>query len=177
MIALNLMAIGRGGPYGGAIGAAAMARDAAYGRCKDKKLRVVAALLDDVEGTLWNQGDDALKLVAVAITLAATLMLESPRLTPDRLGSASDKLVQAIIAAAHDARAYHREHNRDLLAAHRAVYSDIYAHCTDVSRRSSAQALLRGAALGQTLAHRDPSRIDIEAVKLAIAVLKEREQA
>ncbi|WP_324294952.1 hypothetical protein [Burkholderia pseudomallei] len=114
--------------------------------------------------------------MAVAVTLAATLMLESPHLAPDRLVAASDKFVRSIIAAAHDAETYHREHNRDLLAAHRALYSDMYAHCTDLSRRSAARAVLRGAALGQTLAHRDPSRVDIDAIKMAIATLKGSDQ-
>jgi hypothetical protein len=176
MSTVRMMAIGRGGPYGRAMGVATMARDAAYRRCNDKKLRRVATILDEVETTLWNQGDDARKLVAVAVTLAATLMLESPRLAPDRLGAASDKLVQAIIVAAHDAETYHREHNRDLLAAHRAIYSDIYANCSDFSRRSAARAVLRGAALGQTVAYRDPSRVDIDAIKMAIAALKGDDQ-
>ncbi|WP_063547827.1 hypothetical protein [Burkholderia territorii] len=176
MNTLSMMAIGRGGPYGRAMGVATMARDTAYRRCKDKKLRNVAAVLDEVETTLWNQGDDVRKLVAVAVTLAATLMLESPHLAPDRLGAASDKLIQAIIVAAQDAETYHREHHSHLLAAHRAVYSDIYAQCTDSSRRSAARAVLRGAVLGKTLAYRDPSRVDIDAIKMAIAALKGDDQ-
>ncbi|WP_186095355.1 hypothetical protein [Burkholderia gladioli] len=163
--------LSRGGPYGRAMGAAVTARDAALVRCRDARLRKLARILDDIEGCFWNRGDDAGKLVAIAITLSSTLALEAPRLTAKQLGAACDKFVQAITAAEQDSANYRRRQYRHLLKAYRALYNDVDAQCTDVARRSEARTLLRGVALGQSLAL-NGSQLDIEQLKLATAVLK-----
>ncbi|MBH9656590.1 hypothetical protein JAO05_15870 [Burkholderia pseudomallei] len=163
--------ISRGGPYGRAMGAAVTARDAAFMRCRDARLRKLAGILDDIEGRFWNRGDDAGKLVAIAVTLASTLALEAPRLTTKQLGAACEKFVQAIAAAEQDSANYRRWQYRQLRKAYRALYNDIDAQCTDGTRRLQVSALLRGVALGQSLAQAS-SRLDIEQLKLAIAVLK-----
>ncbi|WP_186131968.1 hypothetical protein [Burkholderia gladioli] len=163
--------ISRGGPYGRAMATAVMARDAALVRCRDTRLRKLARILDDIEGCFWNRGDDAGKLVAISLTLASTLALDAPRLTTKQLGSACGKFVQTIAAAEQDSANYRRRQYRHLLKAYRALHTDIDAQCTDVTRRSEARILLRGVALGQSLALAD-SQLDIEQLKLAIAVLK-----
>ncbi|WP_423393130.1 hypothetical protein [Burkholderia sp. LMG 21824] len=163
--------ISRGGPYGRAMGAAVTARDAAFVRCRDARLRKLAGILDDIEGCFWNRGDDAGKLVAIAVTLASTLALEAPRLTTKQLGYACEKFVQAIGAAEQDAAGYRRRQYRHLLKAYRALYHDIDAQCTDVTRRLEVSALLRGVALGQSLTQHS-EQLDIERLKLATAVLK-----
>ncbi|QDH28902.1 hypothetical protein FKO59_15995 [Burkholderia pseudomallei] len=163
--------ISRGGPYGRAMGAAVAARDAAFVRCRDARLRKLAGVLDDIEGRFWNRGDDAGKLVALAVMLASTLALEAPRLTTKQLGSACEKFVQAIAAAEKDAAGYRRRQYRHLRKAYRALYHEIDAQCTDVTRRLEVSALLRGIALGQSLTQ-NSERLDIERLKLATAVLK-----
>ncbi|AIV76905.1 hypothetical protein X994_1788 [Burkholderia pseudomallei] len=170
MSAPSLM-IDRGGPYGRTMGAAVTARDAAFVRCRDARLRKLAGILDDIEGCFWNRGDDTGKLVAIAVTLASTLALEAPHLTTKQLGTACEKFVQAIAAAEQDSANYRRRQYRQLRKAYRALYNDIDAQCTDGTRRLQASALLRGVALGQSLAQ-GSSRLDIEQLKLATAVLK-----
>ncbi|AOJ69685.1 MULTISPECIES: hypothetical protein [Burkholderia] len=163
--------IDRGGPYGRAMCAAVTARDAAFVRCRDARLRKLAGILDDIEGRFWNRGDDAGKLVAIAVMLASTLALEAPRLTTKQLGSACEKFVQAITTAEQDSANYRRRQYRHLRKAYRALYNDIDAQCTDVTRRLEVSAMLRGVALGQSLAQ-GSSQLDIEQLKLATAVLK-----
>ncbi|VWD07391.1 hypothetical protein BLA50215_03000 [Burkholderia lata] len=163
--------ISRGGPYGRAMGAAVAARDAAFVRCRDVRLRKLAGILDDIEGCFWNRSDDAGKLVAIAVTLASTLALEAPHLTTKQLGTTCEKFVRAIAAAEQDSANYRSRQYRQLRKAYRALYNDIDAQCTDVTRRLEVSALLRGVALGQSLAQ-GSSRLDIEQLKLATAVLK-----
>ncbi|APD36563.1 hypothetical protein [Burkholderia pseudomallei] len=163
--------ISRGGPYGRAMGTAVAARDAAFVRCRDARLRKLARILDDIEGCFWNRGDDAGKLVAIAVMLASTLALEARRLTTEQLESACKTFVQAIAAAEQDAAGYRRQQYRELLKAYRGLYHDVDAQCTDVTRRLEVSALLRGIALGQSLTQ-NSERLDIERLKLATAVLR-----
>ncbi|CAJ7397018.1 Uncharacterised protein [Burkholderia pseudomallei] len=123
------------------------------------------------ENSRAGHGDDTGKLVAIAVTLASTLALEAPHLTTKQLGTACEKFVQAIAAAEQDSANYRRRQYRQLRKAYRALYNDIDAQCTDGTRRLQVSALLRGVALGQSLAQ-GSSRLDIEQLKLATAVLK-----
>jgi hypothetical protein len=159
-----MLVIDRGGPYGAAMTAAVLARDAAYRVCRNPALRHVAAALDDFEGRMWNRGDDAGKQVALTATLVAALVLDSPRLTADEIGRAPEKLIRALDAAAENKKGYNREHYKQKLAVYRALYNGLYAHSGDMHAREAAQGLL------QMTDNEDPS-CAIESLKRAIALL------
>ncbi|SOE57599.1 hypothetical protein SAMN05414139_01240 [Burkholderia sp. D7] len=159
-----MFAIDRGGPFGPAMAAATLMRDAAYASCKNPKLRQVAAALDDFEGRMWNRGDETGRVVALTATLVATLLLDSPRLTLDQVGHAPEKLIRALDAAAENEKNYYRQHYQRTLEAYRALYGEVYARSEDISARAAARGMLRMADSG------DPPRA-VEALKLAIALL------
>lgn len=159
-----MFAIDRGGPYGSAMAAATLARDAAYRACKSPKLRHVAAALDDFEGRMWNRGDETGKVVALTATLVAALLLDSPRLTPDQMRNAPETLIRALDTAAESEKGYYQRHHKRRLAAYRALYGGMYASSEDVGARAEARGVLRMAG------NADPSRA-IEALKMAIALL------
>ncbi|MFM0319753.1 hypothetical protein PQR36_33090 [Paraburkholderia nemoris] len=159
-----MFAIARGGPFGSAMAAATLMRDAAYRDCKNLKLRRVADALDDFEGRMWNREGDTGKVVALTATLVAALLLDSPRLTLAQVSHAPEKLIRALDAAAEDEKGYCRHHYKRTLEAYRALYGGEYARCEDRSARAAARGILRMANSD------DPSRA-IEALKLAIALL------
>ncbi|CAG9248353.1 conserved hypothetical protein [Burkholderia cepacia] len=164
---------GCGGPFGQARAVAGAARDVAYQSCKSPKLRALAHALDDFETRMWNRGDDTGRFVALAVTLVAALLLDSPRLTHDQISAAPERIMKALDAAAMDYAGYRRDHEHDLLSAYRALYSDVYAHCRDAKACAAAQAVIRaGMAGSRARNYEEALRADIDAIKQAIALVQ-----
>lgn len=162
---------GRGGPFGPAIARATLARDIAYRRCRNQKLREVTRVLDEFEGLMWHRGDDVGAVVAIVATLIGALVLDSPRLNGSQLCEASAKLAGAVEAALDDRDAYLRSRFGKLLAAYRACFRDIDARHPNMMARAAAQAIVREADRVITKNGGVATRGEVDAYKRAVAML------